>query len=1016
MKTRMEQFPATNPNPVLSVGKGGTVFYSNVASEPLLHEWGVVVGEKLPAYIRDFVQRVISRNSPEEMEVKAGNKVYLVTFHPLSEEERVDIYGFDISDQKGLEGKLRESEGRLSFALETSHTGAWDLDLVNHTASRSLEHDRIFGYEQLLPQWTYEMFLDHVLPEDRAMVDAKFSKATTTGSDWSFECRIRRVDGVVRWIWAAGRHQLDATRSVRRMAGIVQDITERKHAEEKFRLSEQHYRLLFETMHQGVVYQDAEGNIISMNPAAEKILGKTATEFLDTSSVGEEHHTIREDGSPFPGMEHPAMVSLRTGQEVQNVVVGVYNPLEHCYRWININAMPIIRPGEDKPFQVYTLFNDITERRRIEALREAIHSFGQIIHSTLDFDELMKKSLLEASKAVECETSVISLKKGDHWIVSYAHGFPEDVVGAEMNDDEKQHAVLAIRTKKPVAINDAFNDERVNCNHMKKWGVRSVLVVPLITRDKVVGVIFFNYHKSTFAFDDIYIDFATQLASSMSLALENSRLFENLNIELTERKQVEKELCASEAKYRDVFETVQEVFYLDRLIYDEEGNVIDWIFEDLNPAGFELLGLKNIDDAKEKRGSEVLGHEVASFYLPMIEKARRSSKAVKFQYHSLYVDKEFLTSYIVRGDRLISAQMDVTELKKAEEALRQSEDQFKTLVKNVKSGIALIDEDGRFTVVNPSFLQIFGLDNELSILNVNSQDWSQWKVYGEDGKLLHVDDHPVRKAAMTGKPVKDQLIALLNPGANEFTWLLVSAEPILKENGQIYKTICTYHDITDRKKAGEALQKSEEQYRTLFNTMNEGFCIVEMLFDEHEKAIDYTYIEANLAFDNQTVLKNVIGKRMRELAPNHEEYWFEIYGKVALTGESVQFEHLAEALGRWYEVYAYRVGQPEDRKVAVIFNDITERKQAEMKLQESEARFKNLFEVISSGVAIYDIVDDGRDFIFKAMNPAGELIDHVRQEDIIGKSLYELFPNVGEMGLDAALGAYGKPDNRNFFP
>jgi PAS domain-containing protein len=86
----------------------------------------------------------------------------------------------------------------LSFALETIHTGMWDLDLVDHTSYRSLEHDRIFGYEQLLPQWTYEMFLDHVLPEDRAIVDAKFHKATTTGSDWSFECRIRRVDCAVR--------------------------------------------------------------------------------------------------------------------------------------------------------------------------------------------------------------------------------------------------------------------------------------------------------------------------------------------------------------------------------------------------------------------------------------------------------------------------------------------------------------------------------------------------------------------------------------------------------------------------------------------------------------------------------------------------------------------------------------------------------------------------------------------------------------------------------------------------
>ncbi len=134
--------------------------------------------------------------------------------------------------------------------------------------------------------------------------------------------------------------------------------------------------------------------------------------------------------------------------------------------------------------------------------------------------------------------------------------------------------------------------------------------------------------------------------------------------DITEIKKAEKALQGSEAKYRDLFETVQEVFYIDRFIYDEQGNVIDWIFEDFNPAGFELLGLKDINEAKGKRGSEVLGCEIASFYFPMIEKARWSSKAVMFQYHSPYVDKEFLTSYIVRGDRLISAQLDITEQKK----------------------------------------------------------------------------------------------------------------------------------------------------------------------------------------------------------------------------------------------------------------------------------------------------------------------------------------------------------------
>jgi PAS domain S-box-containing protein len=138
----------------------------------------------------------------------------------------------DITERKRAGEELRKSEERLTFALETSHTGAWELDLGNHSARRSLEHDHIFGYPALLPEWTYEMFLEHVLPEDRPVVDGKFRRAVETGGDWSFACRIRRADQQVRWIWAAGKHRTDAAGVRRSMAGIVQDVTERKQAEE----------------------------------------------------------------------------------------------------------------------------------------------------------------------------------------------------------------------------------------------------------------------------------------------------------------------------------------------------------------------------------------------------------------------------------------------------------------------------------------------------------------------------------------------------------------------------------------------------------------------------------------------------------------------------------------------------------------------------------------------------------------------------------------------------------------
>src|ERR1700732_1179646 len=135
----------------------------------------------------------------------------------------------------------------------------------------------------------------------------------------------------------------------------------------------------------------------------------------------------------------------------------------------------------------------------------------------------------------------------------------------------------------------------------------------------------------------------------------------------------------------------------------------------------------------------------------------------------------------------------------------------------------------------------------------------------------------------------------------------------------------------------EALRESEKKYRTLFDSIDQGFCTIEVLFDENDNPIDYRFLEVNPSFEKQTGIQNAQGRRMREIAPQHEEHWFEIYGRIALTGEPVRFENQAAQLHRWYDVYAFRVGKPGDRKVAILFKDITERKQAEEELRRSEA-------------------------------------------------------------------------------
>ncbi len=96
-----------------------------------------------------------------------------------------------------------------------------------------------------------------------------------------------------------------------------------------------------------------------------------------------------------------------------------------------------------------------------------------------------------------------------------------------------------------------------------------------------------------------------------------------------------------------------------------------------------------------------------------------------------------------------------------------------------------------------------------------------------------------------------------------------------------------------------------------------------MLFDGAGRPFDYRFIEINPAFERQTGLIDAVGKTVIDLGLGMEQHWFDTYGRVAVTGEPTRFENRAEALSRWYDVYAFRVGEPEQRRVAVLFDDVT---------------------------------------------------------------------------------------------
>jgi PAS domain S-box-containing protein len=136
----------------------------------------------------------------------------------------------------------------------------------------------------------------------------------------------------------------------------------------------------------------------------------------------------------------------------------------------------------------------------------------------------------------------------------------------------------------------------------------------------------------------------------------------------------------------------------------------------------------------------------------------------------------------------------------------------------------------------------------------------------------------------------------------------------------------------------DALCESEAKYRTLFESIDQGFCICEMLFDENDEPHDYRFLKVNGAFERLTGLEQATGKRMRELAPNHDAYWFEIYGRVVQTRKPIRLENYASVLNRWFNVNAFCIGEPQNNQFAVLFTNITEAKRVEDERKQAEIR------------------------------------------------------------------------------
>jgi PAS domain S-box-containing protein len=255
---------------------------------------------------------------------------------------------------------------------------------------------------------------------------------------------------------------------------------------------------------------------------------------------------------------------------------------------------------------------------------------------------------------------------------------------------------------------------------------------------------------------------------------------------------------------------------------------------------------------------------------------------------------------------------------------------------------------------------------------------------------------PLIAKALVGESVlfENAQFTLLRHGYPEQTWFDFSFSPLRDERGNVVGLLNTTFETTKRKRE---LRENEERYQTLFESIDEGFCIIQMIFDEGGRPVDYRFVEVNPAFEMHTGLENVVGRRIRDVVPAHDEHWFELYGQVARTGETIRIQQPALALGRFYDVNAFRVGKPDQHLVGVLFNDITRRRETEERLsrtnrelERESARTRAILESMAEGLVVADPAGN-----IIEMNPAGLAIHEFGSLDEIRRNLKE-YPDLFE--------------------
>lgn len=574
----------------------------------------------------------------------------------------------DITERKKTEEDLQNSKRYQEIIMDTIPDAVIFVDTDSKIAMCNKSVERILGYTQdELIGRNYTVIIPEVQTRDSEQRSREL-ELHQVGYLHNEDFLMKKKDGSIINVSYTVAILKDEDDTPLGMVGTVRDISDRLKVHATLVESENKYRTLYETMTDGVVYQDKDGAIINANPAAERILGLSVDQLMGRKSIDPRWRTINPDGSTISGEDHPAMKALRTGLPVRHVSMGVYNPTSENYRWISVNAIPLFKPEETEPFLVYTTFNDFTEKK--------------------ESDERIRKSEERYRQLFDLAPVGIGLSHKNGEIIDFNNHLC-DMLGLYPDDSKIQVEDFYVDSQdRQELLHDLERDGIIRNREIRQRRRDGSIIWVLLNIDEV-------------EFQGEQVNFTTIR-------------------DITKLKEANLALQESESNFRALFENTPNVLAFQEVIVDETGIPIDFIFLQVNDAFLSYSNLSRED---------VLGKKVTEVY-PGVETAQRdwiqtmgnvalSGEPFRMDSFMEQYNRWFkVLAFSPKKNQFVTVFADIHDMKLAEASLREEKERAETYLDIAGVMFLALDKSGNVTMINKMGCEILGYNSE-SIIGHN---------------------------------------------------------------------------------------------------------------------------------------------------------------------------------------------------------------------------------------------------------------------------------------------------------